>query len=1183
MIDQGGTFTDVIAINPNQEIVSLKVLSNTRDLNESSVFVGIDKLIKDNQELANYPINSIKIGTTIATNALLERKGEKVLLCVTKGFKDNFVIGDQKRKDLFARHFTRKPNLYKDVIEIDERISKDGHILKKINKEKTRNSLKRFVKKGIKSISIVLINSFKFPVHEKTISSIAKEVGFEFISCSYLITPTINYTTRGFTTLVDAYLNPLIKSYVKKISKNIKANEIAFMQSNGFLCEKNDFNGKNAIYSGPAGGVNAGIKIAKDNKIKKIIGFDMGGTSSDIWHYHNNIEKKLETKVSDITIKTPTLKIDSIAAGGGSIIKYEHQRLVVGPESAGSFPGPACYRNDGPLTLTDCNLILGKISPINFPKYFGKNKNSIILKSHSEKKFKIILKKIKKEFSEYNDIYEIADAFIKVAVENMVSSIKKISIQKGHDIRKHSLLIFGSASGQYCCQVADKLGINNILFHPLSSLLSAFGAGISDHGSIQQTSIEKNLNALNLKKSIEIIKKKITKKKYLKQKFILRLKYKGSNTLIQLRLKKTDIKSIKKLFISEHKKQFGFSFLNRKILIDSIEIEAIKENKSRISSKNIIFPRDAKIKKNFSSLYYNNRWIKVKNINFSSFQKNNKINGPLLFNDFNTSILVEKEWTIELLSSGVLQIKKKNKIKSIKVLRTSKGPNPELLEVFNNLFFSTAEQMGEVLKNTAQSVNVKERLDFSCALFDKKGNLIANAPHIPIHLGAMSETVKFCIQNYQNYFHAGTSLIHNDPYTGGTHLPDLTIITPYLDKIKNKVLFYFANRAHHSDVGGISPGSMPAFSKNIYEEGIIFKGFPILKKGTIMEKEVLKKLKKNKYPSRDAALNLSDIKAQVASTTKGITEMDRIINTYGIKNVLKYVKFIQENCTKIVRKTIRKLPKTKFKVFMDNKAELNLLMFFDKKTKNLIIDFKGSSEALPNNFNTPTAVTKSVVIYFLRTLIKENIPLNEGFLEEVKIKIPDNSMLKPKSPAPVVAGNVETSQSIIDLLNGSVKVQAACYGTMSNLTFGDGKFGYYETICGGEGASPDQKGNDAVHCHMTNTSITDAEILEWNYPVRLKSFSIRKKSGGIGKYNGGNGTIRELYFLKKLTITILSNRRIVAPFGLNGGNSGKVGKNFIKRRNGTIKKLNHACSLKVNAGDIIRIETPGGGGFGIVK
>ena len=908
----------------------------------------------------------------------------------------------------------------------------------------------------------------------------------------------------------------------------------------------------------------------------------MGGTSSDIWHYLGGIEKKLETKVTDILIKTPSLKIDSIASGGGSIIKYEHERLVVGPESAGSFPGPTCYRNNGPLTLTDCNLILGRISAKHFPKYFGKNSNSQIKKSLSLKKFNILFKKIKKDFYIYENMFEVAEAFIKVAIENMSSSIKKISLQKGHDIRDHTLLIFGSASGQYCCQVADKLGIKKIIFHPYSSLLSAFGVGISELGNIYQISIEKELTIFNLDLAIMLIKKQTAAQSYKKYKFIIRLKYEGSNTIIQLRIKNKNIKNIKVLFNSEHKRQFGFNYLKRKIIIDSVEVEAVKKENNNFNSVTSISPKKAsKTREKITLIYFKKKWIKIRNINFNSFFEKKEISGPVLFNDFNTTILVEKNWTIKLLDTGILNItKNKEKKNSIKNIRKIFSPNPQVLEIFNNLFFSVAEQMGEILRNTAQSINVKERLDFSCALFDRKGNLIANAPHIPIHLGAMSETVKFCIANYHKYFSKGISLLHNDPYTGGTHLPDLTVITPYLKRKEGKVLFYLANRAHHSDIGGISPGSMPAFSKKIDEEGIIFKGFPILVNNKIKEKELLLKLKKTQYPSRNPSLNLSDIKAQIASTRKGVIEIDRIIKDFGIDYVISYVKFIQENCTNIIRKVIKKIPKASFKVNMDSGAVIKVKIFYDKKLQRLIVDFNGSSKQLLNNFNTPKAVTKSVIIYFLRTLIKEDIPLNEGCLKEVSILIPNDSMLDPKPPAAVVAGNVETSQSIIDLLNGAIKIQAACYGTMNNITFGDTKFGYYETICGGEGASVNKNGSDAVHCHMTNTSITDAEILEWNYPVRLNSFSIRKNSGGKGKKNGGNGTVREIFFLKSLNVTILSNRRTVKPFGINGGKPAKSGRNTIIKKNGSIKKLDHSCSFKVSFGDILRIETPGGGGYG---
>ena len=1176
-IDQGGTFTDIIGIAPDKKLIIKKVLSSKNNVSYNPVIDGITKVKKEYNHFANYPINEIKIGTTIATNALLERKGYKVLLVVTKGFQDNFVIGTQQRNKIFDRHHIRKKNIYSSILEVEERITSKGKIISHLNEKKVFNALKKYFSTGIKSISITLINGFLYSHHEKKIKDIAYRIGFQNISCSYEVSPTINFTSRGFTTLVDAYLNPIIQTYVKKLEKKLKAKKISYMQSNGFLAEKINFNGKNAILSGPAGGVIGGIEVAKKNKIKKIIGFDMGGTSADIWHYDGEVEKETQTKISDIFIKTPMLKIDTIAAGGGSIAKYQNKRFVVGPESAGSFPGPACYRNNGPITLTDCNLVLGRIISDDFPKFFGKDKKSNIDINEPIKKLKKIFLKVNKDFYNYQDIYQLADSFLNISIENMSAAIKKITIQKGIDIRNHALLIFGSASGQYCCKVAEKIGVKKIIFSPYSGVLSAYGIGLSKFGSVHQFSVEEILKENVIKKYKNKIKiaLRLQEKNY-KEVYTIRVKYFGCNTLISIKLKNKSIKNIKEDFFKKHKKLYGFNYQDRKVFIDSIEVEIFLNRKKNYYLSN---RKELKKKNNFSEnfkVYIDGKWKKIRKFNSYSLLKNKIITGPAVFCDFNTTIFIEENWMIKKMSSGDFIISKKNIKSKNRLSLSNNNPSPEMLEIFNNLFFSVAEQMGVILKNTAQSINIKERMDFSCALFNKNGELIANAPHIPIHLGAMSDTIKFLIRKHFDVFKKGISVLHNNPFSGGTHLPDLTVVTPFL--YNNKVVYYLANRAHHSDIGGITPGSMPAFSKNINEEGIVFDGFPILEKGKIKEQQLLKKLNEKKYGSRDPEQNLYDIKAQLASNQRGILELKKIISYYGKETVNKYVDFIKENCSEIIFKKIKKISNSEFSSKMDNGALIKVKINFDKKIKKLKIDFTGSSKQLSNNFNTPLAVTKSVIIYFLRTLITKDIPLNEGFLKDIVIIIPNNSMLNPSYPSPVVAGNVETSQHLIDILNVASKVQSACYGTMSNITFGDKNFGYYETICGGEGASFGNNGADAVHCHMTNTSITDPEILEWYYPVRLTEFSIRKKSGGKGKWFGGNGVIRKIVFLKNLDLTILSNRRIIKPFGIVNKNKAKTGENIIVKKNNHIK-LAHACQIKVSKGDTIILKTPGGAGY----
>ena len=1181
MLDQGGTFTDIIGIRPDGKVVTKKILSKQNIPKYNPIQSGISIILQENPDFKKYPISKINIGTTIGTNSLLERKGAKVLFCVTKGFKDNFIIGNQKRDNLFLRHHQRPSPLYSKVIEIDERISKTGKTIIDINYEKTYSLLEKNYNSGYETLSIVLINSFKFPRHEKIVKSIAKKIGYGFISSSFEVCPMINFTSRGFTTLADNYLNPIVKKFTDNVHGSFNQTRINYMQSSGFLCTKDNFSGKTSILSGPAGGIRAGIKIAKKNNIKKLIGFDMGGTSTDIWHYSGSVEKRLETKISGIYLKTPVINIDSIAAGGGSIITYKQKRFVVGPDSAGSYPGPACYRNGGPLTITDCNLVLGKIVPSFFPVCFGKNKNQKISIGIAKYKFIHLLKKVQKDYPQIKSILELAEAYLEVAIENMSSAVKKVTSYKGIDLDNYSFLIFGSASGQLACSVAEKLKIKKIYFHPLSSFLSAYGVGVSNKGENFQISIEKNLTINNILYSIKKIKNIIIKKYTIKKLiYFMRLKYLGSNTVITVPLKKIKLNTLENTFKKKHLETYGFFYDNKKIFIDSIEAEIqcpeILDQKLNINALNYL--RFDQKSTNIKKFHDTDKRSVLRSIDSNSFKESIVFNGPILFNDFNTTIVIKNNWSIKKKNNNLYEIfknhKRNKKVASINL----KNPRPEKLEIFNKLFFSVAEQMGEVLQNTAQSINVKERLDFSCALFDNNGNLIANAPHIPIHLGAMSDTIKFLLKNNKDQFLNGETLLHNDPYSGGTHLPDLTVVTPLLDKNKHKILFFFANRAHHSDIGGITPGSMPAFSKSILEEGLVFKGFSLLKNNKILDEKIIKELKITNFPSRDPEQNLNDIKAQIASCKKGIAEMKKIIDHYSLEIVNKYIKFVNKNCTEVIKKIIKNIKNASFSLPLDNGSIVKLTMGYNNKKKKLEIDFNGTSKLLKNNFNTPKSVTRSVITYFLRTLVEEDIPLNEGVLKDVDLIFPKDSMLNPVFPAPVVAGNVETSQTIIDVLNGATSVQASCYGTMSNITFGNKSFGYYETICGGEGASYQNNGTDAVHCHMTNTSITDAEILEWNYPVRLLSFSIRKKSGGLGKWTGGNGTIREILFLKNLIVTILSNRRKVSPYGIMGGSNGKAGRNYIKKKNKKIL-LPSSCQLKTQKGDSIIILTPGGGGY----
>ena len=1191
-VDRGGTFTDIVFENPEGKINALKLLSNAPNKYRDSVVEGIMRCLK--LYTKNNLVSEIHIGTTVATNALLEGKGEPTLLCITKGFKDALKIGDQTRQDIFERIIKKPKIIYKRVVEIDERLDPNGKVLKKLNTNTSMLKLKKAYKEGIRSVAIVFMHGYKYSKHEKILEKIAQDIGFEQISVSYKVNPLIKLINRANTTVVDAYLSPIVNRYISSLRSAINTHSLLFMQSSGRLAEPNNFKGKDAILSGPAGGVIAGISTASSEGFSKVIGFDMGGTSTDVWHYNGEYERTIDSLIAEYKINTPMLKIHTVAAGGGSKLNLHSGRFVVGPESAAANPGPACYRKNGPLTLTDCNLILGRISAKNFPKLFGKSGDLAIDDKIPKMLFKKLLKNIKIKLDENKTIENIAEGFLSIAIENMANAIKKISTQKGHDVTDYVLTCFGSAAAQHACRVAETLGISKVLIHPLAGVLSAYGMGLADIGIIKQKSLEIKLDkfAINKCKNV-LLNLYYEAKKELKSDLInqnlripelfqrLHLRYLETDTTIPINYCE-NIDKIIKIFEKKHFDYYGYLHKGKTIIVESIELELVLKSKTislkkKQNTKYSIQPKPS----GNTSLYVKGTWKKVPFYKRNNLNAGNKIYGPALIFETNSTTVIEVGWSLEVSTFGSFLITKE-KENNLRLNIDTKNPNPILLEIFNNSFMSIAEQMGVVLQKTAHSVNIKERLDFSCALFDQKGSLIANAPHIPIHLGSMSESVKAVIDKKKN-FKSGDSFIHNAPYHGGTHLPDITVITPVFIKNNISPTFYLASRAHHADIGGITPGSMPAHSNHIDQEGAMFDCVELVKNGRLLKENITKIFLKEPYPARNLEQNLSDISAQLAASHAGINELQKLVNEKGLDIVLHYMKHVKENAKKTVEDIILKLEDGSFNLLLDNGSHINVNIIVNKHKPELIIDFTKSSPQLSDNFNAPFSVCQSAVLYVLRTLVKQSIPLNDGCLESVKIIIPKGSMLNPEFPAAVVAGNVETSQSIVDAINGALGIQAACYGTMSNLTFGNKNFGYYETICGGAGAGLGFDGADAVHCHMTNTRLTDPEILELRFPVTLEDFKVRKKSGGEGKWNGGNGTIRKIRFEKTVTMVILSNRRKVAPFGLNEGKNGKKGINKIIRSDGVIEKLNYADKAIMKKGDILIIETPGGGGFGKVN
>ena len=1195
-IDRGGTFTDIVAKSPENKIVVKKFLSQNDKVYKDAASFGILNILDEYNKLNNdisSSVEEIKMGTTVATNALLERKGEKTLLVITKGFRDALEIAYQDRSNIFAKKPIKPQNLYKKVLEVDERIDSDGHILKKLNINKVKEDLIKFKSKGFKSLAIVLMHGYKFKKHEELIEKVALKIGFDQISISSKVSPLVKIVCRGDTTVADAYLSPVLNKYIQNFTSNLTNSlnnnnkikkSVYFMMSSGGLTSALNFKGKDSILSGPAGGVVGSVETIKSLGINKIINFDMGGTSTDVSHFNKDYERKNENIVAGTRITSPMLDIHTVAAGGGSILKFEDDRFQVGPESAGSNPGPTCYDNNGPLTVTDANLIVGKISPKYFPKIFGKNQDKPLNKEKVIAKFKQLKNKNKITKS----IEKIASGYLQIASENMANAIKKISIQRGHDITKYTLSCYGGASGQHACSVANSLGIKKIVFNKFSGVLSAYGMGISSVRSYRQKNVNeklnhKNLNNLNkifdtLKQECfdELFKKSNEPKKVIVN-YKLFLKYFNSTTTIEIPFNKLDI--VKKNFNKNHKLRFGVLFDTSEIMIDFIETEVVINNSSSKKVNNNTHFVDYPYTLETTKVFLNEKWQNVSVIREEQFLNGTKIKGPLLIIENNQTIFVEDGWKTKFASNQfiILDRVSDNSSKGFNNLNFNKS-DPILLEIFNNLFMNIAEQMGTVLQQTASSVNIKERVDFSCAVFSKRGELIANAPHMPVHLGSMQQSVQSIIKNNKNAIHEGDSFALNAPYNGGTHLPDITIVTPVF--IENKLTFFVASRGHHADVGGTAPGSMTPLAKNIEEEGVLFDNIKIISKKVFKEKLITKIFKEHKYPARNVLQNILDIKAQIASNYKGLLLLQEAYQQFGKTKFLNYIKFISLNAEKSVTAAIKNLKNSNFTLKTDNDAIIKVKITKIENNKKVIVDFTGTSNQLPNNFNAPKPVVIAAVLYCFRLLVDKNIPMNSGCLKPIKIIIPKNCMLNPKYPAAVVAGNVETSQHLVNALLSALNVMSSSQGTMNNLTFGNKKYQYYETICSGSPAGPGFHGTNAIQVHMTNSRLTDPEILELKFPVILKDFHIRPNSGGKGIYNGGDGTYREILFKEDMELAILSSHRKIKPHGLQGGENGQLGKNYIIRKNKNKEVLQGCDYRKVKKGDTIVIETPTPGGYG---
>ena len=1190
-IDRGGTFTDIVAKKPDGKIIIDKLLSENSDAYKDAAVAGIRRILdlKNEDKIPTDIISSVKMGTTVATNALLERKGDRTLLLITKGFGDLLRIGYQNRPLLFDLSIKLPELLYERVVEVSERLNEKGEVVTELNEEEVRNSLIKAKSDGINSVAIAFMHSYINPDHENKIEQIAKEENFNQISVSHKVSPLIKLVGRGDTTVVDAYLSPILRRYVNQVSEELqdtKSTQLMFMQSNGGLTDANLFQGKDALLSGPAGGVVSMTQTGKQAGFNKLIGFDMGGTSTDVCHFAGEFERSFETELAGVRIRAPMMQINTVAAGGGSILSYKDGRFQVGPESAGAIPGPASYGRGGPLTVTDCNVLLGKLNPDFFPKVFGKTGDQPLNFEIVKKKFSDLSDIISKEKNEpMMDIFKMAEGFLKIAVENMANAIKKISIQKGYDVTNYMLNCFGGAGGQHACNVADSLGISNVMIHPYAGVLSAYGMGLAEIRSIREGHFEKNItNILDADNLIEILSsqaKKDLNNQDISDASIILLKnaflhYKGSHQNLEIKFDTPE--NMRKSFEQEHKKRFGFFVEDREIFIEMLTVEAVGK---KTENYDFLNPNTSTTKANpiaFKKMYVNGSEINTPIYKRDELIIGQNILGPAIIVEATGTNIIDDGWSGTLDKHYNLILSRVEEKKLQKGIGTS--VDVVMLEVFNNLFMNIAEQMGATLANTAYSVNIKERLDFSCALFNNEGSLVANAPHVPVHLGSMSEAIKTVVRLNKDNIYPDDVFVLNAPFNGGTHLPDVTVITPVFDKNGKEIIFFVASRGHHADIGGKTPGSGPPDSKHIEEEGVLIDNFKLFDKGIFREQEMRKILSSGKYPCRNIEHNMADLAAQVAANKTGIHEINSMIDQFGIETVHAYMNHVQDNAEESIRNAIVNLKQGEYEYELDNGEFIRVNVKIDKKNREAIIDFTGTAPKNPFNYNAPMAVCYAVILYVFRTLVGNNIPLNEGCFKPIKIIIPNNSMINAKYPSAVIAGNTEVSQLTCNALFGALGVIAGSQATMNNFIWGNDTIQNYETICGGTGAGPNFHGTSAIQTHMTNTRSTDPEVLETRFPVRLEEFSIRRNSGGKGKFNGGDGVTRKLRFLEPMTVTTLCSHRRVKPFGLNGGSPGDCGKEWLERTDGSILNLNGNDSCEVEPNDLFVMETPGGGGFG---
>ncbi|MGN6317166.1 MAG: hydantoinase B/oxoprolinase family protein [Trinickia sp.] len=1193
-VDRGGTFTDIVARKPTGELVTHKLLSENPDRYRDAVVQGIRDLLNlsADEALPQDRIEVIKMGTTVATNALLERKGARTLLAITRGFADQLRIGYQERPDIFARHIELPSQMYERVVEIDERIDAHGTVLRPLDETATRAALSQARASGITSIAIVLMHGYRFHEHELRVADIARDCGFTQISVSHQASPLMKLVGRGDTTVVDAYLSPVLRDYVDRVMQHTGSVRLMFMQSSGGLVDASRFRGKDAILSGPAGGIVGAVKTCEAVGESKVIGFDMGGTSTDVAHYDGAYERVFETQVAGVRVRAPMMDIHTVAAGGGSICSFENGRFKVGPESAGAYPGPASYRNGGPLTVTDCNVMLGRVQADHFPHVFGPNGDLPLDVDIVRGKFAELAEQVERETGRAMSPQAVAEGFLAVAVDNMAQAIKTISVERGHDVSDYALCAFGGAGGQHACDVADALGMKRIVLHPFAGVLSAFGMGLADLRVLRERAVEAVLEAgtveelggiygaLETQALAELSAQRIPADRARVTRSA-RLKYQNTDSTLEVPF--GDESAMAVAFATLHRKRYGFVMTGKPLVVESIVVEGVGLTETTAlatarSAASNATPADARV-----AMFVAGEETQVPLHVRKDLSVGARLEGPALISEDISTIVLQPGWSAVRLEDGTLRLERnadtdaQSSAGTAHAITTAR--HPVHLEIFNNIFMSIAQQMGATLEKTSYSVNMKERLDFSCAVFDRSGGLIANAPHIPVHLGSMSDSVLSVIRQHGATMRRGDVFMLNVPYNGGTHLPDITVVMPvYGDD--GQLLFYVAARGHHGDVGGITPGSMPPNSTIIEEEGVLLDNVKIVAEGTFLEAPVRALFRAGPYPSRNVDQNIADLTAQIAACECGATELLRAVKRYGADVVLAYMGHVQDNAEEAVRNAISTLHDGEFAYEMDDGAVIRVKVSIDGERRQARVDFSGTSAQRATNFNAPCSVCKAAVLYVFRTLLSDDIPMNEGVLRPVDIVIPQGSMLNPVYPAAVVAGNVEVSQSITDALYGALEVMAASQGTMNNFTFGDDAHQYYETIAGGSGAGGTHPGTSAVQTHMTNSRMTDPEVIEWRFPVIVEQHAIRSGSGGGGRHAGGDGAVRRIRFMRTMTANILANRRRVPPFGLAGGEAGSVGRNWIERASGEVDHFGATHTATVNPGDVFVIETPGGGGYG---